>query len=167
MKKALVVAGELGMLILLALLVMVSAAHAFQVAPPAGPSTVAPAQDPQLPLPGLPPIRLGGAWWAGLGMGLVAGVQATFVGMMKKRNELGQLPKLDLKICSKTFAVGLLVGLVAYFLKWTPADTAAWFVTAPIGGVVTAGVEDLVDLVWKKLSPPPPPAEPSKAGLAA
>lgn len=158
MKKALMVVGELGILVFLALLVMMATADAFQATQQPG-LQAAPAaeQAPQLPLPGLPPIRLGGPWWAGLGMGLVAGVQATFVGMMKKRNALGEMPKLDLKLCLKTLAVGVVVGFAAFFLKWTPTDTAAWFVTAPIGGVVTAGVEDLVDLIWSKLSPPAGP----------
>lgn len=156
MKKALTFAGEFGILLLLSLLVMAASANAFQSPPAlqAAPQAAAP-QDPQLPLPGLPPIKLGGTWLAGLGMGLVAGIQATFVGMLKKRSELGQMPKLDLRICAKTLIMGLVVGLIAYLIKWSPSDTAAWLVTSPIGGVVTAGLEDLVALVWKKFSPPP------------
>lgn len=147
MKKVLEAAGIVAIFLLLSVLVLVGSAHAFQAPPPA--------QEPQLPLPGLPPIKLGGTWLAGLLMGVVGGVQATFVGMMKKRQESGAFPKFDLKLCLKTLAVGVVVGFASYLLKWSPSDTSAWFVTAPIGGVVTAGVEDLVDLIWKKLSPPP------------
>jgi len=157
-QRVLFVAGELVILVILALMVMAASAHALQA------TTASSQESPQLPLPGLPPMKLGGSWLAGLLMGLVAGVQATFVGMLKNRDKLtGQLPKLDIKLAAKTLAVGLVVGLAAYLIKWSPSDMASWFVTAPIGGVITAGVEDLVDLVWRKLSPPkagpqdPPP----------
>ncbi len=154
MKKALEAFGLVAMFLLLSLIVMAGSAWAFQAPPPA--------QEPQLPLPGLPPMKLGGAWWHGLLIGIAGGIQATFVGMMKKKKETGAFPTFDLKLGLKTLAVGVVVGLVAHLLRWSPNDTAAWFVTAPIGGVVTAGVEDLVELVWKKLGqPPPPPPQPA------
>ncbi len=155
MKKVLEALGLVAILLVFMLFVMVGSAYAFQAPPPA--------QQPQLPLPGLPPMKLGGAWWHGLLVGIAGGIQATFVGMMKKKKETGEFPKFDLRLGLKTLGVGIVVGLVAHLLKWSPNDTAAWFVTAPMGGVVTAGVEDLVDLIWKKLGPPPPLPEPRVA----
>lgn len=127
------------------LLAMVGSAYAMQTP-----------QDPQLPIPGLPAAKLGGSWWAGLLVGIMGGIQAVFVGMMKKSSELGAVPSLNYKLLVKTLVIGIGVGMVAHLMKWSPSDAAGWLITAPMGGVVTAGIEDLINLIWKKLSPPKP-----------
>jgi hypothetical protein len=123
------------------------------------------AQDPassQIHLPaGLPPLKVNGAWWSALLVGIWGGVQANVTGLMKKRDPVtGAWPTFDPKLLLKTVLIGAAIGVIAFFAKLSPADVSTGVMAAPIGGFITAGAEDLVNLIWKKIKPPatPPPA---------
>lgn len=116
-----------------------------------------PSSQIQLPA-GLPPLKVNGSWWSALLVGVWGGIQANFTGLMKKRDPVtGAWPAFEWKLLLKTLLVGMVIGVIAFGAKLSPADVTTGLMAAPIGGFITSGAEDLVNLIWKKIKPPAAP----------
>lgn len=125
---------------------------ALEQSPTASAAATSPASA--LQIPGLPPINLGSSWWAGLLMGLFGAVQAVVIGWIKSRDPVtGKLSAFDWTMAIETLGVGLIIGLVAHFLKWAPQDLASWLQATPMGGAIITGVESLLNLILRHSVP--------------
>jgi hypothetical protein len=96
----------------------------------------------------------GESMWKGLLQGAIWGVMAAFAGWMKNRDtKSGQMEKLEFRYVFQTAIVGVLVGVVAGFLKKSPTDLIDAASTSPLGAAVVFAVEAGLKAIWRNSVP--------------
>lgn len=105
-------------------------------------------------IPGLPAVALGASWWGAILMGAFASLQAVTIGRIKNVDPVtGKVPDFDWGMAVETVVVGIILGIVAHFLKWAPTDLATWLQVTPIGGLIVTGLESLLNMVFRHTMP--------------
>lgn len=98
------------------------------------------------------PVASGGMpdWVKGLLSGILGGIMAGFLGWMKNRDTAtGKMEQFEFKYLWPTLLVGALVGIVAHFLKMTPANLTGSLEASPVYAGVVFAVEALWKAIWR------------------
>ena len=92
------------------------------------------------------PALFSSEFWKVVGTGLLSGLMASFVGLLKSKG----LADFDFQKSLPALAIGALVGAVAGYKGMTFADTESWLTTLPLWAGLTAFIEMAIKAVWRK-----------------